>query len=132
MEKPEEARYYIFTGNNDENNMPHGEGTKIYYSEKRPVYKYTGMFIHGVRHGKGEFYWYAPYYNHKNPIDESAWYRMGEYDNKGRLVGPKHAPDSWEPFCRFWDLVYDGMWENDLPVDDKENEMCKITMKKTV
>lgn len=111
--------YWIFTGERDENNLPHGPGMMEYSSKLRPVYKYEGEFVHGVRQGKGKFSFYAPRYESSNPVDQYGWYCIGEYDGAGRLVHPEHAPGSWEPYQRSWEVVYDGMWENDSPV-------CKV------
>lgn len=111
--------YWIFTGEFDENNLPHGPGTMEYSSGLRPLYKYEGEMVHGVRHGKGKFYYYELHNELSNPVDQYGWYSIGEYDGAGRLVHPKNAPGSWEPYQRLWDVVYDGMWENDSPV-------CKV------
>lgn len=119
MENASKIVYWIFTGERDENGLPHGPGTMVYSSKIRNLYKYEGEFVHGMRHGKGKFYWYAPHNNLSNPLDQHSWYSIGEYDSAGRLVCPKHEPGSWEPYLRLWDVVYDGTWENDSPV-------CKI------
>ena len=111
--------YWIFTGEFDENNLPHGPGEMEYSSKIRPLYKYEGEFVHGMRQGKGKFSWYAPHNELSNPLDQYAWYSIGEYDGAGRLVHPQNAQGSWEPYQRLWDVVYEGMWENDSPV-------CKV------
>ena len=120
-----------YTGTRDERDLPHGQGTIEYSSKLRPLYKYEGEWAHGMRQGKGKFYFYAPHYDKVNHIDQYSWYSEGDYDG-ARLIRPKHEAGSWEPFIRMWEVVYDGMWENDTPactVGKAYKEMIAGTMK---
>lgn len=131
MANNQQIAYWTFTGTRDERNLPHGQGTMKYSSKLRPLYKYEGEFVHGVRQGKGVFYCYELHNELHNPVDQYSWYSMGGYDGAGRLVHPEHEPGSWEPYRRLWDVVYDGLWENDLPVKKmrKNSEMFSSTKK---
>lgn len=119
MENFDEIVGWTYEGDKNDIGLPHGTGTMIYSNKFRPLLKYVGEFVHGVRQGKGTIYSYAPHPELENPIDEYAWYSMGDYDSAGRLIRPSHKRGSYESFARLWDIVYEGLWENDFPLKKK-------------
>lgn len=115
MEDPDKIVYWNYKGDSDSDGLPNGNGEMLYESRLRPMFKYVGEWAHGVRQGRGVIYWYAPHPELENSLDEHSWYSVGDYEN-ARLTHPEHERGSYEPFSRLWDVLYDGFWENDLPL----------------
>ena len=113
----------FYEGELDEQGLPHGKGTMTYIADKSENadardYKYEGEFVHGVRNGEGcicrdSFF--------PNPKTEYEWYSEGDYDSCGRLIHPSHPAGTYRRYLSGWCIVWEGIWENDMPVKPKRD-----------
>ena len=113
-----------YTGPLDENGLPHGKGVMLYLVEPDPKdtfkgknnLRYKGEFVHGLRHGDGDFHALGLIHN---PVSEYAWYSEGEYDGCGRLIRPSNSAGTWEPFVQCWYPYFEGTWQDDMPLKSR-------------
>lgn len=114
MELPEEKMFEkkVYSGPEDENGLPHGYGNMEYHTSEGPRYMYTGLFVHGKRHGFGTL---CELTTEPNPVEPWEWYQEGDYDNAGRLVHPAHESGSYKEYIDVWLQSYSGWWVDDNP-----------------
>lgn len=119
----------IYTGEVDENGLPHGKGKMRYVVEPKADstvkglgdLRYSGEFCHGIRQGEGDLHGLGLI---NNPVSEYEWYAEGDYDSCGRFLGSVHSPGSWQRLIACWYPRFEGTWKDDMPLTSRwDNEI---------
>ena len=110
-----EIKERTYNGQRDCDGKPHGYGEMIWRGKNTLGFRYIGQFSHGKRHGFGKMYSLGLI---ENPLDESGWYQVGEYDSAGRLIHPQHESGSYTKYVEKWFLDFVGFWSDNAPICD--------------
>ncbi len=107
-----------YTGQKDDEGLPHGHGTMEYLTKTDKKYKYEGHFEHGVRSGYGIWHESIRFIREYEPWE---WAQMGDYDSAGRLIHPNTRPGPYREVVDSWDKKFRGWWKNDDAVHNLKN-----------
>ena len=104
-----------YSGQKDEDGLPHGHGIMEYLTSGEKKYKYEGHFEHGVRSGYGVWHESIQLIREYEPWE---WAQMGDYDSAGRLIHTNTRPGPHREVVNCWDERFRGWWRNDDAVHD--------------